>query len=358
MKVVYFPFRPQLNPFQELFASALITNGVDLVRVAPMKILPLQRVMTRQADIYQFDWPHDWFAGRSDASQWVKRIAYLNAMPTLRSRTCVWTMHNTTSHDGRDPAYERQMVQALINACRGIIVLSDAGKEILHKEYHVPITCLVRVIPHGHFIDAYPNTISKADARSNLSLPQHGRVVLSFGRVAPYKGHIELINAFTATAQRGDILLIAGKPVDTQFAQFLQAKAGLASAAGPTVRLDFRAIPSEEVQNYFNACDLVALPFDAILNSGSLLLAMSFGRCVVAPHLGSIPSIVLPEGWFQYRPGDPEDLKSAIATGLADQNLQFRGQKVLEFTKLRYNWTSIGASLKMFYSDLLIGDGV
>ena len=76
-------------------------------------------------------------------------------------------------------------------------------------------------------------------------------------------------------------------------------------------------VPDEELQLYFNACDLVALPFRQVLNSGSLLLAMSFGCPVVAPRLGSIPEVACPEGWFGYDAANPDGLRSALRAALA-----------------------------------------
>ena len=43
-------------------------------------------------------------------------------------------------------------------------------------------------------------------------------------------------------------------------------------------------VPDGEVQHYLLAADAVVLPFKEILTSGSAMLALSFGRPVVAPH--------------------------------------------------------------------------
>ena len=50
--------------------------------------------------------------------------------------------------------------------------------------------------------------------------------------------------------------------------------------------LALRYIPDAELQVWLRAADVVVLPFRDILTSGSAILALSFGRAVVAPALG------------------------------------------------------------------------
>jgi beta-1,4-mannosyltransferase len=49
-----------------------------------------------------------------------------------------------------------------------------------------------------------------------------------------------------------------------------------------------RWVPRAEVQHLFVASDLVVLPYRRILNSGTVLLALSFGRPVLVPDLGAM----------------------------------------------------------------------
>lgn len=48
-------------------------------------------------------------------------------------------------------------------------------------------------------------------------------------------------------------------------------------------------IPNDQIQYFINAADLIVLPFKKINNSGSLILALGFNKCVLAP---SFPQIV------------------------------------------------------------------
>ena len=57
------------------------------------------------------------------------------------------------------------------------------------------------------------------------------------------------------------------------------------------IHLHLRHVPTEEVQTFFGAADLVALPYREILNSGTALLALSFNRPVLVPSKGAMAEL-------------------------------------------------------------------
>jgi glycosyltransferase involved in cell wall biosynthesis len=120
------------------------------------------------------------------------------------------------------------------------------------------------------------------------------------------------------------------------------------------VRIEIRdaLVPDDELQVYFNACDVVALPFRKVLNSGSLLLAMSFGCPVAAPRLGSIPEVACPDAWFGYDADDAAGLRNAIESALAAADRPDLRQRVLDFTATRYDWRSVGKKAASLYGDI------
>ena len=67
-------------------------------------------------------------------------------------------------------------------------------------------------------------------------------------------------------------------------------------------RLGF--VPDDELQVYLRAADVVATPFLEILTSGSVLLAMSFERAVIAPRRGCVAETVGDDGGILYDADD------------------------------------------------------
>jgi glycosyltransferase involved in cell wall biosynthesis len=322
----------------------------------PRKLIPLQHAAAQDVDLLQLDWPHDWYQGRSFWTRQVKRWMYRDGLRRLRRVRVVWTAHNLQAHDAADMADEHCMIQGLIDVCNGIIVLSNAAAALLQQAYRVESSTRVQVIHHGHYIDCYPNTISREAARERLVLQDRSRVVLSLGRLQPYKGLEDLIEAFSAVGFPGDALILAGPVINSQYARHLRELA--AARHKPELRVDIRPehIPDDELQVYFNACDLVVLPFRNILSSGSLLLAMSFGCPVVAPRLGSIPEVACPEGWFGYDPANLRGLAGALSEALTDSASIDLRRQIRAFTAARYDWDAVGTRAVQLYRAILDGD--
>jgi glycosyltransferase involved in cell wall biosynthesis len=150
-----------------------------------------------------------------------------------------------------------------------------------------------------------------------------------------------------------DVLLIAGLPCDAEYAARLRGLCDQAACEGRRVRYDPRLVPDEELQIYFNACDLVALPFRQILNSGSLLMAMSFGCPIVAPRHGSIPEIACAAAWFGYDVDDPSGLTGALREALSVPSSDAVRREVLDFTRRNCDWQHVGQSVAGLYGNVL-----
>jgi glycosyltransferase involved in cell wall biosynthesis len=74
--------------------------------------------------------------------------------------------------------------------------------------------------------------------------------------------------------------VIAGKVMDPDYFETIK------KSLNEQIVLFDRFIENGELQYFFNAADVVALPFKKIENSGSVILAMSFKKAVIAPAMG------------------------------------------------------------------------
>ena len=353
LTVGHFPYDPGFNPYQRLFSESLASAGVRVVRIPNRRFMPIHFALRRRMDLLHMDWPHSFYVGRNRPATWIKRVMYAMGLARLRHHPLVWTAHNLARHDAPDARDETEMIQRLIDCCDGIVVMSRAAEKLLRDTYRLARRTRVAVIPHGHYIDAYPNEVSRHAARAELKIPADARVLLLPGRILPYKGADLLIAAFAQVARAGDVLLLAGPLTDPRAAEEVSDLAGRLTPAGSHVRLFGGLVPDERLQVYFNACDAVALPFRNVLNSGSLLLAMSFARCVVAPRMGSIPEVACPQGYFGYDPDDPQGLAGALREAMDCDDLPRRGRAAKEFARRNYDWKDIALKARQLYEAIL-----
>ena len=355
VKVGNFPYNPGFNPYQRLATEAIETAGASVTRIAPVKWFPVQHAFaTPDCDVLHFDWPHDWYAGRNAATRLLKRWMYTQGLKSKSEKKLVWTAHNLVAHDAKDVALETKMLQRLITRCDGIIVLSDAAEKELRRLYDVPSSTLVQKAPHGHYIDCYPNDITPEQARAKLGIEANAQVFLSVGAIRPYKGHLNLIKTFGAMATAGQRLIIAGNTKNADYRQQLHQEVARQSAINPNchVELQLRMVPDDELQILFNASDICVLPFSNVLNSGSLLMAMSFGMPVVASNLGSIPEVAIPESSVLFSPNTDDGLAVAMKTA-AEKFVRHDRRQMIERVSHDCAWSHFGEAAVGLYERLL-----
>jgi len=136
------------------------------------------------------------------------------------------------------------------------------------------------VFPEGSYVDYYPNKVSRSEARKFLNVADDKMILLYTGFIKPYKGIDRLIECFKKSFTESSILIIAGKVRNSDYFETIKK-----SISNNIILID-RFIENEELQYFFNAADVVTLPFKKIENSGSVILAMGFKKPVIAPSMG------------------------------------------------------------------------
>jgi beta-1,4-mannosyltransferase len=208
------------------------------------------------------------------------------------------------------------------------------------------------VIPHGNYLDSYPDEIPRAAARRKLALDDSRLVFLFLGAVRPYKGILELLAAFRRQAPRDAVLVIAGEPLDADFSRRIEE----AVADADNMHFYPGFVPNREVQVYMNASDVVVLPYRNVLSSGAALLAMSFGKPCVAPATGCLTDVLDSSGAFLYDPGVETGLTESLRQAVEAREMlasmgEHNRQKASEWT-----WERAAQATKALY-DGCLSDG-
>jgi glycosyltransferase involved in cell wall biosynthesis len=97
-----------------------------------------------------------------------------------------------------------------------------------------------------------------------------------------------------------------------------------------------------------NAADVVVLPYIKIFTSGTLLLAMSYSKSIIAPNLGLIPDILDDKGGILYEKGDLEKALSNILNINLEKCGEYNYKKIKNL-----DWNNIADKTNEVYMDCL-----
>ncbi len=306
LSVVFVPYWGAGNPYQDALADQIVAQGAKVQQLFSLRLLFHHGVfLRRKPDVVHLHWlpVFGWRQLRAfRCFALVMRLVLLR----LRGIPLVWTVHNLVPHESRHPKMDWLLARVVAGLSNGIIVHGQSAKQQAMDTWRFHDPDRFAVIPHGNYTRNYPNDISRAAARDRLALDNSRLTFLFLGAVRPYKGVLELIQVFRRLPADRVSLLIAGQPLNDDFAREIE------TAIGDMDNVHFTPgfVEEDQVQVYMNAADVVTLPYRHVLSSGAALLAMSFGKPCVAPAVGCLGDVLDASGAFLY---DPES-----ETGLAE----------------------------------------
>ena len=292
------------NPYGPLLARAMAGLGVDLEAGYDEDLSESWLVENRdRVDVLHLNWP-SYMYNTADMGESVRKcselIGHLTRARSLGYRI-VWTVHNLYPHERPHPGLDRLARLAITQLATALIVHCEYGRGQVAAHFHR--THGIFTIPHGHFIDVYENTMSRDEARRELDIVDEAFVYLFFGNVKRYKGVESLLEIFSRLPGEHLRLLLAAK-LNSDYSAEVVARAHAGDPRILTQTAEF--FPDEELQLFFNAADVMVLPFVDMLTSGSAITAMSFARPVIAPGIGCLPELLddAPESYTTPRAGD------------------------------------------------------
>jgi glycosyltransferase involved in cell wall biosynthesis len=256
----------------------------------------------------------------------------------------VWTVHDVHFPESRHVTTEHLLQTILSRIVDGMIVRSESSARHVGAVFHTRPERM-SVIPHAHYAGWYPNTVSRSDARAQLGIPQGDTVFLFFGALREYKGLPQLFESFRQVRSKRVTLLVAGWPRPKNLAEWVHTQA----ARDDRVRVFPRFISPDETQLYFNAANAFVLPVrdESTAASGSVALAATFGRAIIAPDQAWIIDPLPREGAIVYDKHGHDALRSALEQAL-DADLAAMGDCNREHI-MPWGWDRIALLTRRVY---------
>ena len=280
------------NPYNQLLVDSL-------VGVTDTVAFRWKRALFGRWEVLHVHWPEAILFGTTRKKKIVKAALFLAVVGRAKMlrRSMVWTVHNIAPHEPLvglgQLAYKAwtSAVSARVHLNSGTVGLAGGRDRAIDV-----------VIPHGLY--PYPTSGSRVHPRAS----EPNRLVF-FGAIRAYKKVPELVRAFKATSD-GWTLTVAGEPFDLKLEQEMRA----AGSGDARVKILSRRLSEGELEACLADCDAVVLPYDGLINSGALLLALSRGLPVLVPNSKSVRALADEVGqeWIDTFEGEisPADLRA------------------------------------------------
>lgn len=280
-KILFLPDAGHLNPFQQQLMRFLQSHGLEVCTAPSRRFFATWRaVRQHRPDIVYFDWIQSFVIGRNLPVTLLKCFTFaleILYLTKIRRIPVLHTLHNLRNHAKRQVGIERRMYRFFLRHCTRIRVYSPTTIIKARRLFGIP-TDHFRVIQDVPFHYFYPNNSGFAESRQHLGMDESAFMYLFLGMVKPYKGLETLIAAFGQLNDPQSRLVIAGTSDSPEYARQIQYLAG----GDPRITYQNQFVAIENVQYYLNAAQVVVLPFRNVEHSGSMDLALSFGKPVIS----------------------------------------------------------------------------
>lgn len=281
------------NPYLGILVRGIVEQGVNIEHYTGWH-------SPRNVDVFHIHWleAFTWnrFAKRNRFVRQILANRIIRFAKAVRARggKVVWTSHNLRPHDSKtvDPVYQKfsdQMLPLLTD----VISMTEAGKAQLLEAYPQLSNARHKVIPHPHYRDYF-------DQLGTPDVPSRTNQAVVFGMIRPYKQVPAIVQAFRRLDGDQTLVILGNGPADEC--------ARVQDAIGDDARITFRRgrYADEDLIALLRSSTLSIFNFSEILNSGSVLTALSLNCRVVSPAHDVIRDIhnEVGDDWLQMFDGD------------------------------------------------------
>lgn len=287
----------RVNPFQALLYSSFPDEGLAVSPVYGFDTIPVLNAIGAQgySTFFHLHWTSPVLEGAIDEADAAERVdAFLGVLDEFvgKGGRLLWTVHNVFPHDAAFREQETRLQRGIVERCWRVHTMSKDTPERLADVSPVPAE-KVLYSPHPAYHGAYPSYMTREEARLTLGIEPGEIVLTTFGAIKAYKGLARMLDVLEESWDHDAPwrLVLAGGPDKDEDTQRLVRRAG----RHPQVIVHARKAPAEEVQTFLRAADVALVPYERSLNSGYLLLALTFGLPAIAPRGGGPADVVTPE---------------------------------------------------------------
>lgn len=350
MDIIFNPPVNESNKYIAIMVNPLLESGY--------RVHPLDSFFSGFRHFKSIKLVHlNWFENLDDTSfpkmisSYFKKSLVL-AVIRLTNKKLIWTMHNRVSHEKQSGYLSNILTRKLIRNSHAIIIHCNKSRDLL-MEIHPVIASKTHYLPHPDFIDSYGPRVEENGSKGKLKL-------LFIGAIKPYK-NIELLIRIAGQLKEKIELTIAGNPNSDSYKRHIKRFAD----NFPNIKLKLEFILDSEIPKLIGSHDLLVLPYDlsSSLNSGTVLLAFSYGKSVICPKIGTLADMEDVKNQFlSYRYSSDEEHASKLKKMMElahqkkkDEPEVFKnmGSAMLQYVQNNNGKKLVADNLKQLYSSVL-----
>jgi beta-1,4-mannosyltransferase len=301
------------NPYQRLLYGELADFGFGVVDNAQFRLGWLWRAR-RSVGFLHFHWPQSYWrhetrvAALAPTANAAKRALFRIRLAVARrlGYQVVWTIHQVYPHERA--AGDRAGALALARAA-DVLICHDAATRRHALEELGQSAERIAIVAHGSYVGIYPHGRGRDETRRAHGIDADAFVFLLFGDLRGYKGLALLLQAFAAAELTDATLIVAGSDPRGTAGATLTA----AAASDRRIRPLLGFVADDDVDDLFAAADAAVVARSDGGTSGSMILALSLGRPLIAARSAVHAELTAGEdvGWT-FEPNDVESLARAL----------------------------------------------
>jgi glycosyltransferase involved in cell wall biosynthesis len=330
--IFFYPDYTSGNGYQEELYRGINAYGFSVIE----HLITADPVLG-EGEIFHLHWLND-IVGRcyDDANrlwQWLRGFILRSKG---RGAMVIWTVHNISSHENKNIDLEEEIIAFLVQECDRCHMHDQLVVYAFEKRYGILPWGRLRIAEHG----AYPKVDAERSARvlCEFGLLSTDPYVVIPGQLRYYK-NLDLLKAgltFIDHQFPGMAVCLLG-----QFHSELSADDVKQIRETPNARWLSYRLSDEQYSAFVREAAFALMTYVNISTSGAVIHCLSQSCRVVAPRLGSIPSLVRSgDQGFLYVNDDRQSFFSAIKSAEQASKSETNSELV-SATVAHLNWSSI-----------------
>lgn len=247
--------------------------------------------------------------------------------------------------------FKKTVEQITYRRSSKFIVLCQDFRELLHREYQVPLD-KIHVIPPGVDVDRFNINLAPTAARNQLNWHPDRPTIFCIRRLAKRMGLENLITAMAEVCKvYPDVLLyIAGKG---ELAATLQTQITDLGLDDNVKLLGY--VSDEDLPVCYRAANFSVVPTVALEGFGLIVIeSLAAGTPVLGTPIGGIPEILRPFSEDLVFAGiEAQQLAQGIKEALSGDRILPSSKACLEYVQQNYLWEDISQKIKQVYQSAL-----